>query len=163
MLPVWRFLTFQRILPPPSSRSLERGMITLQVEGYTVSQNVRSHLLPRNCHIPEGLNPQKLFLSPEWYIFLDSVPSFKTSLIVAHLVSSRTAAVTVATTRTVTGDFWAPSAMTRRVHQTTIGTSAITTAARDSVRKIRSGVTMIHQVIAHCLRYNKLLLHYFQL
>jgi len=81
------------------------------------------------------------------------------SLIVAHLVSSCTAAVTVATTRTVTGDFWVPSAMTHRVHQTTIGTSAITTAARDSVRKIHFGVAMIHQDIAHCLRYGGLLLH----
>jgi len=81
------------------------------------------------------------------------------SLIVAHLVSSCTAAVTVVTTRTVTEDFWAPSAMTHRVHQTTIGTSAITTPARDSVRKIQSGVTMIHQDIAHCLRYGGLLLH----
>jgi hypothetical protein len=65
MLPVWQFLTFQWILPPPSSRSLDHGLIILQDEGYTVFQNVSSHLLPKNCHIPEGLNPKKLFLSPE--------------------------------------------------------------------------------------------------
>jgi hypothetical protein len=46
--------------------------------------------------------------------------------------------------------------MTRRVRQTTIGTSAITTAARDSVHKIRYGVTMIHQDTAHFLRYYSL-------
>jgi hypothetical protein len=118
---------------------------------------------PEECRISEGFNPQELFFSAEWYIFVDSVLSFKTSHTLTYVVSWHTAAATVVTIRTVTGDCWVPSAMTHRVRQTTAGTSATTTAARDSVRKIQSGVTMTHQDTAHCLRYGSLMLHYFQL